>query len=195
MRKIKGCVCFLFALASIAFSGCQSTRKDIVLSGADEKAFAELEKIEETLVKLDGEGAGREKLALPRQQITALEGSVADKDFQALLAAWSGRLYLMEGRSSDAQREYRRSQNISPLNIPSQILAFRLEQDLSRRLSMIDRSLDTEGPLGELLIERARTLFAMNRFSEAVATFDAAFFSLSEKPYYREAYVTFRNKA
>ena len=170
-------------------------QKDIVLSGADSKTYEALAELEKKIITLDGEGASRERLAEIRRQITAMEGTVADKGFEGLLAAWSGRLFLMEGRTSDAQREYRKSENLSPHNIPSRILLSRLERESARRLALIDNSIETEGPLGELLSERGRILFDMNRFSESVAAFDSAFIVLKDKPYYAEAYSVFRDKA
>jgi len=185
----------LFLALCVIFAGCQSMQKDLLVSSADTKTYGSLAEIEEAVVRLDGAGADRAGLAQARQKINDLEGTVADADFQALLSAWSGRLYLMEGKNSGAQREYLKSQNLSPLNIPSQILAFRLERDLPRRLSMIDSSIETEGALGELLIERGRVLFDMDRFSECVAAFDTAFNLLDKKPYYGESYRVFRDKA
>jgi tetratricopeptide (TPR) repeat protein len=181
----------------IALTGCQSigARQDVNISMADEGALQSLAELEEAVVRLDAAGANSEELAGVRRQATALQGTVADNAFEALLAAWSGRLYLMEGRASDAQREYRRSQSLSPLNIPSQVLSFRLEQDLNQRLSMIAGSLEIERSSGELLVERGRVLFDMNRFAESVAAFDTAFVLLSEKPYYEDAYRVFRDKA
>jgi len=181
----------------IAFTGCQSTgaRQDVNLSMADETTYRSLAELEATVVALDSAGADRDALAGARRQLEALQGTVADNAFEAILAAWSGRLYLMEGRASDAQREYRNSQLLSPLNIPSQVLSFRLEGDLDRRLSMIDLSLRTESSSGEILVERGRVLFDLNRFAESVAAFDTAFARLTEKPYYGEAYRVFRDKA
>jgi tetratricopeptide (TPR) repeat protein len=190
-------ILFLFIAILIALSGCQSTgaRQDINLSRAGEEAYQNLAELEATVVALDGAGADSGQLAGARRQVTALQGTVADNAFEALLAAWSGRLYLMEGRASDAQREYRRSQSLSPLNIPSQVLSFRLEGDLNQRLSMIDRGLVTENSSGELLVERGRVLCDLSRFAESVAAFDTAFVLLSEKPCYEEAYRVFRDKA
>jgi tetratricopeptide (TPR) repeat protein len=191
MKSFFGKAIFLFfALVS----GCQTMQKDLLVSSADEKAFEGLAELEERVIKLDG-GAARDELAGARQQAAMLQGGNNDNDFQALLAAWSGRLYLMEGKNTDAQREYRKSQSLLPLNIPSQILGFRLERDLSRRLAMIDQSLEIEGMQGELLIERGRVLFDLNRFAESVAAFDAAGSILGSKPYYEETYRTFRDKA
>jgi len=188
-----------FAAAAIclaAFSGCQTMRRDIVVSLADEATHASLAELEEAVIRLDGAGAAsRDELAQARRQVTALEGAVADPAFEALVAAWSGRLFVMEGRAADAQRELQRSQSLSPHNIPSQMLSFRLEQDLPRRLSMIDRSLEIEGSRGELLAERGMALFDLNRFAESVAAFDTAFVILAEKPFYEGAYRAFRDRA
>ena len=187
-------IIFSFALCAI-FTGCQSMQKDLLIGSADGTAYKSLEEIEETIIRLDGSGAGRAELSRAREQISSLEGSIADTGFEALLAAWSGRLYLMEGKNSDAQRELRKSQNLSPQNLPSEILAARLERNLPGRLSLIDSSIEAEGSLGELLAERGRILFDLDRFSESVAAFDTAFVKLTEKPYYEESYRVFRDKA
>jgi len=185
----------IFAAVIVALSACQSVQKDIVLSSAGEKTRWELTEIEELIIRMDGGGAGREGIAAARQKISAMQGTVADNNFEAALTAWSGRLYLMEGKNSDAQREQRKSQNLSPRNLPLQILNFRMERNLTQRLSMIEAGIVNEGPLGELLIERGRVLFDLNRFSEAVAAFDTAFVTLAEKRFYEEAYAVFRDKA
>jgi len=122
MKNIKTKIIFLFAAALIVFSACQSVQKDPHIIGEDEKVYEELGVIEETVVKLDGKGANREELAGARQQITDLETTADDSDFQGRLAAWSGRLYLMEGRNSDAREELLKSQNLSPRNLPARIL-------------------------------------------------------------------------
>ena len=187
---------FLLCLAalSIIFSACQSLQKDLLVSSASEKAYGDLAEIEETVVRLDGKGANREELARARQQISAIEGTVADSDFQAKLAAWSGRLYLIESKNSDAQRELRKSQNLSPLNIPSLILSFRMERDSAKRLALIDAAIEAEAS-PEFLVERGRVLFDLNRFSDSVAAFDSAFVLLQNKPFYEEAYRMYRDKA
>jgi len=181
-----------------ALSGCRTMtmHRDIVLAGAGGAAIHPgLAALEETVVRLDGAGASREDLVQARQQVAALERLAADPAFSALVAAWSGRIFLMEGRVSDARREHSRSQSVLPYNIPAQVLAFRLEQNAATRLSMIDQSIAIETGRGELLAERGRALFDLNRFFESVAAFDAAFVLLSERPFYEEAYRVFRDKA
>ena len=195
--KRKNVFIFLLTAAAICFifSACQSLQKDLQVSSADEKTHEELAGIEEAVVRLDGKAANREELIGARQKITTLEKSVVDTDFQGKLAAWSGRLYLMEGRTADAQRELRKSQNLSPRNIPSQVLLFRMERDGEKRLALIDEAIGTDRSLGELLIERGRALFDLARFQECVAAFDSAFITLREKAFYEEAYRMFRDKA
>ena len=185
----------LLTLVCLIFSGCQSLKKDLFLTSTDTRTYGELAEIEETVIRLDGQGADKNSLARAREQINSLEGTSADTGFEALLAAWSGRLYLLESKNSDAQRELRKSQNLSPFNLPSEILSFRLERDLSKRLSLIEESLKTGNSSGEIYIERGRVLFDLDRFSESVAAFDTAFISLNEKPFYEEAYRIFRDKA
>jgi len=188
----------LAAACLVVFSGCRTVmnvQRDIVIPAAGAAVHEGLAELEETVIRLDGAGASREDIDQARRHVAALAGTSADPAFEALLAAWSGRLFLMEGRTSDAQREWSRSQSLSPYNLPSQVLSFRLERDLARRLSLIDQSLEIEGGRGELLVERGRALFDLNRFFESVAAFDAAFVLLAGKPFYEEAYRIFRDRA
>lgn len=184
----------LLVFALILFSGCQSLQKDLVISPVDEALFKDFEELEKTVVTLDASNPSREELAAVHRRIEAM-GAVPDGDFRSQLAAWSGRLYLMEGRSSEAQREYRNSRSLSPANTPQTVLSFRLERDPAKRLALIDASLQAEPETGEFFLEKGRVLLDLNRFSESVAAFDAAFILLDEKPFYEEAYKSFRDKA
>jgi tetratricopeptide (TPR) repeat protein len=101
----------------------------------------------------------------------------------------------MEGKTSDARREYQKSESLSPLNLPAQILNIRLERDLSLRLALIDKTLETENPAGELLVERGRVLLDLGRFAESVEAYDTAYARLDKKDYYEETYRIFSDKA
>jgi tetratricopeptide (TPR) repeat protein len=185
----------LLVLLSIFLSGCQSLQKDLVItSPADEALFRDLAELEKNVAVLDASNPSREDLAAARRRIETMRESVPD-GVQSQLAAWSGRLYLMEGRMSEAQREYRNSRNLSPANMPQTVLSFRLERDLQKRLALIDETLRAEPETGEFLLERGRVLLDLNRFSEALAAFDASFIRLNEKPFYEESYKSFRDKA
>jgi tetratricopeptide (TPR) repeat protein len=177
-------------------AGCQSLQKDLVISSpAEEALFRDLEELEKAVVALDASNPSRDDLAAARRRIETMRESVPDGDFRSQLAAWSGRLYLMEGRSSEAQREYRDSRNLSPANTPQTVLSFRLERDPQKRLALIDENLSIEPETGEFLLEKGRVLLDLNRFSESAAGFDAAFILLDGKPFYEEAYRSFRDKA
>ncbi|GHV43054.1 hypothetical protein AGMMS49546_23540 [Spirochaetia bacterium] len=192
--------------AALLFSlpGCQTLQKDRLVPGMDTAAQGELADLEELIVRLDKSDRPREDAAPVRRKIAELEKkSIPDGDFQARLAAWSGRLYLLEGKNSEAQRELKNSQALSPLNPVSVILSARLERDLQKRLALIDNALLAESAggsiaansIGELQIERGRTLFDLNRFSEAVAAFDTAFARLGDRPFYEESCRIYRDKA
>ncbi|MDR0511951.1 MAG: S-layer homology domain-containing protein [Treponema sp.] len=192
-------VALLIALVSgIFFSGCRTVlniQRDVFVHAAGDITHEGLLALEETIIRLDGEGAGMEEILAARAQLNALQGTVADPGFEGVLAAWSGRLFLMEGRVTDARRELTRSHSLSPYNMPSLVLSFRLERDLLMRLAMIDSSIEIEGAQGELLAERGRALFYLNRFFESVAAFDSAFILLSARPFYEQAYRDFRDRA
>jgi tetratricopeptide (TPR) repeat protein len=142
-----------------------------------------------------------------RRKIGGLEKEdIPDLNFQAALAAWSGRLCILEGKPLEAQRELKRSRTIAPANWPAVILAGRLEQDRQKRLGLINEALDLEGfqagsgenaaeGHGELQIEKGRALLELNRFAEAAAAFDLAFGLLEDKPFYREIHTVARNRA
>ena len=194
------CLCVISFQIIFLFLSCHSVQKDLLISSIDEAAMADLLTLEETIVNLEAAPA-RNALAEARRTINSLTG-VPDADFQALLAAWSGRLYLLEGRTGEAQRELKKSQTLAPGNWPSVILESRLETDMHKRLSLVDDAIGLEdftgvnwGGPGELQIEKGRLLLALNRFPEAVASFDLAFSLLEDKPYYRENYKAARDRA
>jgi tetratricopeptide (TPR) repeat protein len=137
--------------------------------------------------------------------IAALEKeATADADYAGKLTAWSGRLAILEGRYSEAMRLYRQSAAASPGNIPSVILGIRLEGDPAKRLEIIEKELALAGQrasggpqtvgLGELNIEKGRSLIELKRFSEAAGAFDIAF-SAGLDAVYTESYGTYRSRA
>ncbi|MDR1566011.1 MAG: hypothetical protein LBS48_01850 [Treponema sp.] len=197
---------FLFFLGALLVLSCQSVQKDLLVSGMDESGRINIAELEETIVRLESAPA-ENTLAGARRRIGEMEKqAVPDAEFQALLAAWSGRLSILEGRSADAQRELKRSQTLSPGNWPSVVLQARLEKDRQKRLGIIHEALakeelglaknagDHEGP-GELGIEEGRILLELNRYAEAVAAFDLAFILLEKKPFYRETSRAGRDRA
>ena len=183
----------LMVLMFLFFLSCHTFQKDIQISGMDETFRADLAMVEETIVRL--EFAPRESaLNDARRRITSLSRT-PDNDFQAMLTAWSGRLFILEGDIGEAQREMRRSQTLSPGNWVSVILASRLERSAEQRLVILEMADHLSEGMGELQIEKGRVLLEMGRFPEAVAAFDLAFLVLENKPFYRENFQVSRDRA
>jgi hypothetical protein len=197
---------FFFLTAAVFFS-CASLKKDLSLNSQREQAEKDFEAIEKAVVPLEAAGGGAQarnrqnEIAAARQLITSKEREAAvDADFSGRLIAWSGRLAILEGRYSEAQRLYRQSTAVSAGNVPSIVLGIRLEGDPAKRLEMIEKELSISGRhssavgFGELQIERAVSLVEVNRFAEAAGAFDTAF-SSGIGNVYRESYSNLRNRA
>jgi len=194
---------FLFLTAAV-LSSCVSLKNDISLNTQKDETEKNLAKIEAAIIPLEAAGGAQARrrqneITSARQMITGMEReAAADADFSGRLIAWSGRLAILEGRYSEAQRLYRQSTAVSAGNVPSIILGVRLEGDPAKRLGMVEKELTITGQrssgYGELQIERANSLFELNRFSEAAGSYDAAF-SSGLAGVYRENYGTMRNQA
>ncbi|MCL2185538.1 MAG: S-layer homology domain-containing protein [Treponema sp.] len=188
---------------AVILSSCIST-KDILIDSQESQTDKTLAEIETAIVPLEAVGPAQARsrsgdLTKARQLLVNTEKEYSvDKDFNGKLAAWQGRLAILEGRYSDAVRFHRQSSAASPGNIPSVVLGIRLEGDPLKRLEMIEKELAILGPrasgIGEINIERGRTFYELNRFSEAVSAFDIAFSSGIDK-IYNDSYVSIRDRA
>jgi tetratricopeptide (TPR) repeat protein len=177
----------------LALFSCQSLQRDRLVDISNEPFSRDIAELEEQIVPLDRDFS-REGAAAVRRRITALEKNpLPDTRYGALLAALSGRLFILEGKQADAQKKLRDSQSLSPGNIQAVVLSLRLEKDVQRRLVMIDRELGVEAA-GELQIERGRALMEVRRYREAAAAFDTAF-SMDLKEVYRDTYRAARDRA
>ncbi|MDR0876618.1 MAG: hypothetical protein LBN21_01080 [Treponema sp.] len=202
MKKINGAGIAFIVIGLLV--SCQSLGKDLFINTSEGKRRANLAELERAVVALDNPESPsdiRQNIAAARKTITEMEKeSAADTEYTAALAAFSGRLSLLEGKSSDALRDLRRAHSLSPGNIQERILAIRLERDTQKRLEIIDRELKLEGPAANntgaalLQIERGRTLMDLLRFSEAAGAFDTAFAGDLDS-IYRETYRVYREKA
>ena len=206
-KPIKIIPLLIFALFGIS---CQTLVRvrDVVITAPRQELQQNLLELERVIVPLEAQAARQDRVwqinvTEARRKIAELEREArADADFAGQLAAWSGRLAILEGRFSEAQRQYRQAQSLSPGNLPAIILGIRLEGDPAVRLAMIDRELELAGHrtgvfysgAGELQIERGRTLAELHRFSEAAGMFDTAFASGIDG-IYAESYRDARDRA
>jgi tetratricopeptide (TPR) repeat protein len=199
---LPGCLAALFL-------SCQSMGSDLRVDAMSAARRGELAELEKMVVPLDGPAGTAGLRAAARTRIAELEKiSSADAEYNAALAAWSGRLYIHEGRNSEALRKLKESQALSPGNTPSLILALRLEPDPQKRLTLIDQELRIAGPStgtglssegavspgAALQIERGRVLMDLGRYREAAAAFDTALAG-SLPRVYRETYGESRSLA
>jgi tetratricopeptide (TPR) repeat protein len=162
-----------------------------------------LSKLEGLIVPLEAAGGAQARnrqseMAEARRVIGDMgKEAAADADYSSRLTAWSGRLAILEGKYSEAQRLYRQSTALSPGNIPSIVLGIRLEGDPEKRLEIAARELSliavSSPGYGELQIEKARALAELRRFSEAAGSFDTAFAAVPAAVY-RESYRTIRDR-
>jgi hypothetical protein len=191
----------------LLFLSCQSLGKDILVDTQNEIQMGNLAELERLIVSLDSPGSARDRLGAIRGRIAELENTpAADTEYSAVLAAWSGRLYILEGKTAEAARQLKVSQSLSPGNVQSLILSVRLEKDPQKRLALIDRELNIEGfsggtllpggsvPAALLQIERGRVLLELRRYGEAAGAFDTAFAGGLD-PVYRETYGESRSLA
>jgi tetratricopeptide (TPR) repeat protein len=198
-----------FAAVAALLSACLTTQGgDISINTHRDQSERNLERLENAIVPLEARISGgadvralQSEVASARRILGDMEReSSADSDYTGRLVAWSGRLAILEGRYSEAQRLHRQSLATSAGNVPAIILGIKLEGDPEKRLTTIERELAIAGQhtsmsgFGELQIERARALFQMNRFAEAAGAFDAAF-SSGIAGVYRENYESDRNRA
>ena len=196
---------YLFIAASL-FISCVSVKKELSLDFSRDKTETDLSKLEALIIPLEAAGGPearkrQSEMTQARKMIGELEkDAVIEADYSARLAAWSGRLALLEGKSSDARRMHRQSTSQSPGNIPSIILGIRLEGEPEKRLELAEKELvlasqhSSLSGFGELNIEKGRSLAELQRFAEAVGAFDTAFASALDG-IYRESYQQERDRA
>ena len=198
---------FFVYITAAFFSACVSLQqKDILVENHRDQMETNLAELEEKIVPLEAIGGvearkRQSEMTTARQTIGGMEKEAsADADYSGKLAAWSGRLAVLEGKYSDALRLYRQSSAFSPGNIPSIILGIRLEGDPAKRLELVEKELalasqhSSMSGFGELNIEKGRSLMETNRFAEAAGAFDTAFSSGLDSVY-QENYGIVRNRA
>jgi len=199
-------LCVMVLCTTALCAACTSLQRDVSIDSSRDKTEKNLARIEEKIIPLEAAGgneARRQRAALTsaRKMIGDMEKeAAADADFAGKLTAWSGRLAILEGRYSEAQRLYRQSMAASPGNIPAIVLGIRLEGDPEKRLELAEKELaltgrHTSAPgFGELHIEKGCSLLELRRFAEAAGSFDAAFASALHGVY-RESYQADRDRA
>jgi tetratricopeptide (TPR) repeat protein len=200
MKKFQAVIIIFTA----AFLSACITTGEVSINSQRSQTEKNLKEIEDAIIPLEAVGSNEarnktKELTTARELITKLEKeSSADADYSGKLAAWSGRLSILEGKYSEAVRLYRQSVSVSPGTIPAVILSVRLEGDPVKKLEIIEKELSLLGQrslgIGELNIEKGHALAEINRFTEAVGAFDTAFSSGIGKVY-NDSYKPERDRA
>lgn len=179
--------------STLALFSCASLQGDILASTANEEVSGEFDAIAAVVVPLDTD-SDTQKIREARTLVRELEKKeIKDTVFEARLLAWSGRLYLLEGKNPEAARALRRAQALASGETAVAVLEARFEPDLEKRLEFLNKYRELSDIPAVLEIERARTFSELHRYHEAVAAFDAAFPVLPS--YYRKTYEESRNRA
>jgi tetratricopeptide (TPR) repeat protein len=191
---------FCVAAAAIFLFGCQSMQTDrLYSSGGELAAIAELESM---IVPIDTKTGSERRTALEeaRTKIAGLEKSgIKDRNFEGRLSAWSGRLFLLEGKRKEAEAALKKSESLSPGNTEARVLLIRMENDPPARAGLAEAAITEAaggsffGKSGEFQVELALGLLEQNYYREAAAAFDTAFPQLSSV--YAETYGALREKA
>ncbi len=166
----------ILLVPSLSVLSCASLQRDVHVSAAGEPITAELVGVSARIVALDAPGALSESgVNGVRETVTSLErSSVRDAAFEARLAAWSGRLFLLEGKRVDAEAKLRRALQLDATDVAVIVLKSRLEGDPSKRLSLLDAEIAVSDDPAPLIVEKALTMVALSRYRDAVALFDDA---------------------
>jgi hypothetical protein len=191
---------FCAAAAAVFLSGCQSMQTDRLYSSAEDLSV--ITELESMIVPLDTKTGAEQRTALEqaRTKVTSLEkSSIKDRNFEGRLSAWSGRLFLLEGKRREAEAALKKSESLSPGNTEARVLSIRLENDPAVRVSLAETAIVEAaggsffGKDGEFRIELALGSLEQNYYREAAAAFDAAFPHLPSV--YAETYGALREKA
>ena len=172
---------------------CTTLQEDQLISTADDLLETELMEIADLIVPLDTDpSSGRTEEA--RKKISVLEErSIGDAVFAARLAAWSGRLFLIEGKKEPASNRLEYAKGLAPETTAVAVLEARMISDPEKRLGEIETSIRLLDGAPELVIEKARTFLELSQYREAVAAFDTAMSSLP--PVYSQTYSAVRDSA
>lgn len=200
MKRIFWFAHAVFASA-LLLASCASIQDDTLASTDNGEYDAELASIEARLVSLDSETlkgnditSWNETVKATRANINALgKNGVRDSAFEATLAAFSGRLALLEGKPSEAARMLKKASELSGDEVAVVLLRARVEADPEKRLALLAESLALSPDGDALRVEQARAYLELRRYREAVASFDSAFARLGAA--YSDAYGDERERA
>lgn len=190
MKKLFVILSGLFVLSLFS---CASLQEDVyVSSGSNTVVFESIEDYENSFIQIDC--AYITELKLNANEVTTLLSKIDVSDphmepaLKARLLALQGLLNLYQGHGSKAKDIYLQAKGAQAGDSYVLMLGSRLEKSNEAQLNFLDKVLKIEPEDGILNLEKAKVLYVMQRYDEALAAIDKAF--LIFQRYGRENYRT-----
>ncbi|MBN2509749.1 MAG: hypothetical protein JXB03_05705 [Spirochaetales bacterium] len=190
--KLYGRVSLVCVLIAALFS-CATLQEDQMVNTADDILETELEELEKLIIPLDMDPSSG-NLAKARAFTDELESRpVQDTVFIARLAAWSGRLFVLENKPKEARDRLETALSLSPGEPAAAVLQSRLTADPAQKITDLETAGRLSGDPGLIILEKALVHYAAGSYREAVAGFDESLQMLPS--YYAQTYGSLRDQA
>lgn len=183
----------LTALFIAELFSCASLQEDVfVSSGANSIVFESIEDFENTFIEIDCNYITQHKISSTQVSTLLSKIDVSDPHMEpvlkARLLALQGLMYLYQGRTSKAQDVYLQAKGAQAGDSYVLVLGSRLEKTNQDQLERLNTVLKIEPEDGILNLEKAKVLYVMQKYDEALAFIDKAF--LIFQKYNQENYRT-----
>ncbi|MCQ2592221.1 MAG: S-layer homology domain-containing protein [Treponema sp.] len=199
----------IFCIATSGFISCSSTFQEDRLSSTELSAeiLNSIADFESIFIQLDSDYYFSGKLDTSKladfnssEFHSRLEEKISESYEPAILArlqALDGLLYLMENKTKKADSLLKEAKGNQAKDSYVIILESRFEKKADDSLEKIQKYLDSDKNNGLLLLEKAKLLYKLQQYNNAIAAFDSSYllFDSSSSVNYREAYEPLRNSA
>lgn len=182
---------FLFSLFS-----CASLQEDIFVStGNNSVIFESIEDFENAFISIDCTYITEHKLSSAEVNTLLTKIDVSDPHMEpvlkARLLALQGLLYLYQGKTSKANDTYLQAKGAQAGDSYVLMLGSRLEKNNNDQLERLNSVLKIEPEDGIINLEKAKVLYVMQKYPEAMASIDKAFliFQKYNQENYRTGYI------
>jgi len=187
---------FVFSLFS-----CASLQEDIFVStGASSLVFESIGELEDSFIQIDCTYVTEQKVQTA--EVSSLLAKIDTSDnhmepvVKARLLALQGLMYLYQGKTSKANDSYIKAKGSQAGDPYVLILGSRLEKTKEAQLARLNTILKIEQDDGIINLEKAKVLYSMHNYNEALASVDKAFliFNRYGQENYRTGYAPLKDK-
>ncbi|MCI6810560.1 MAG: hypothetical protein MR958_10305 [Spirochaetia bacterium] len=173
------------ALFILSLFSCASLQEDIfVNSGANSLVFSSIEDLEDAFINIDCTYITQHKLNTTEVSTLLTQIDTSDTHMEpalkARLLALQGLLYLYQGRPSKANDIYLQAKGAQAGDSYVLMLDSRLKKSNTDQLDRLNTVLKIEPDDAVLNLEKAKVLYVMKKYDEALASIDKAFLILEK---------------